>query len=157
VCVEFQHYELRELLQHGELICGPRPWLGVNGTQRSKLIAIPARDRHPGIGNDVEIVNGGILLDKWLAPRVGHDQGLSADHHILAERVRERGPALGGPRFLEPNLTLEELPILIYEREKGDWNPKDMTGELGKPIEDLLGRSIEHACTVEGLQAPRIQ
>ena len=53
-------------------------------------------------------------------PGVRDDERLSRLHGMLAERARQRSFARGGERFVQSNLALEELPMIVDERDVGD-------------------------------------
>ena len=76
---------------------------------------------------------------------------------VLAERVRERRLARAAPRFVEADAALEELPVLIDERDERDGCVEQLRREPREAIVGVGSGRIEQPDAAQLRQAGRVQ
>ena len=124
---------------------------GLSSMTQSAPSTCPSIDRMgmPGVRHQTERVDPWAPIDERIEPGIRkHDAGTVRDH-VLANRMGERCGALGGPRLAEPLRALEELTMLVDERQQGSSRTEDVRGEPREPIEGLFRRRIEQARLVQ--------
>ncbi len=86
-------------LERGELLGGPVARTRVDRADRAEDLAARGVQRPAGVGDHAHVGDRLVVLDARVLARVGDDQRRLGDHDVLAERVRQRGPAIGGDRL----------------------------------------------------------
>ena len=131
-----------EVLQHRQLVGGPRPRLGVDGGQRPDHPLVLVADRPAGVGDDVEVVDGAVVPQSRVEAGVGEHERLLVGHDVLAEGVRERrlaGPLVRRGQALGAG---EDLAVLLDDRHQGHRDPERVPHEPGVAVEGRVGNEL---------------
>ena len=128
-----------EVAQGGQLVVGPLPRPDVDGTERPEDVAGLVGERHPGIGDDAEVVDGAVVAQQRVLAGVGDDQRLGRGDDVLAERVGQRGRPGRGPGLGQPGHAGEDLPVRLHERDQRDGRTDPAAHPLGQGLHLRVG------------------
>ena len=106
-----------------------------------------------GVGDDAELRDRQVPRELAVRARVADDERRARADDVLTEGVGERGLAPRGPGLDEADGALEELPLLVHERDQRDRRVEQAGGEAGQPIERGLLRGVEEACRAQDVEA----
>ena len=102
-----------------------------------------------------DIRNGQVFTNERITPCILHDERLSPENDVLAERMRERRFSRLGPRLWQALLTFEELAVSIDQRDERDGNAKHAADKLRQSVEGLVCGRVEETGRAQGPQAFR--
>ena len=74
--------------------------------------------RHPGVGDHPQVVDGQVVAGPLVLPGVGQDQRAAGGRDVLAHRVGQRGLPGGRPGFGQADLAGEHLPVALHQRHQ---------------------------------------
>ncbi len=117
-----------------EFVGCPCARLVADGAERADRGAAGVADEDARVGDDSEGLDGGIVADFGVQPRILDDeQGVFVDD-VFAEAVGKRGLAFLGEMIGEAAGGLEELAAFVDERERRDRDLQRPHDDGGEPV-----------------------
>ena len=117
----------------------------VDHAQRAERVAAGVDQRDARVGDRAHLLDRRVVLEQRVLARVLDDQRRALRDRVLAEGVRERRLALARRRLLDADRALEELAVLVDQRDERDRGVEHLGGEPDVAVEAGVGRGVEQA------------
>ena len=146
-----------DLLEELKLRVLPLAGRVVDEAQCPQHMPVGRAQRDPRVRDHAEIRNGEAIPHERVLAGVCDDELFARRDDMLADRMRERRLAPGRPRLRQADAALEELPVLIHERDEGDGDLQDPAGEARQLVEGLLGWRVQQPGTPQRGEARGVE
>ena len=129
-----------------DLVAGPVARLAVDHAQRPERVALGVDQRDAGVGDDAHVADGGVVAqDAGARARRRRRSGSRRGDGVLAEGVRERRLAVRTPMARHAEAALEELAVVVDERDERDGRVHHLRGESREAVEARRRVGVEQS------------
>lgn len=159
-CADLGHSSCRQILEKGEVLARPGARRGIDRAERAERLPRGVAQRHTSIRHDPQIAARQVVSHQRTVRRILHDKSTVARHDVLAERMRERRPALVTRGAPEAGQSGKVLSAIIHERDKRNRHREERTRNTREPVKDLKPDAVEEERCVQrressGISEPR--
>jgi hypothetical protein len=147
------HHGGRQAAKDFDLVFFPHTRPRIHDAESAQGESVGRGQGHARVGDDAQLRDPQVVLDERVLSGVRDHERLARRDRVLAERVRQGRLSHRGPRLGQSHRALEELPLVVHERNHRGGHVQDAGGQTRQPVERLFGRRIEQRGSPEGIQA----